>query len=120
MSTAGWRMLGYRAWLVLVLVALGCEPAALGPAGTPPASAPAPSLVRIDAEVHPAVHSSVTALPGETTKKPPAWVADAIFYQIFPERFANGDSTNDPTRESLEAADTVPKTWAITPWTGDW
>ncbi|MDI6765526.1 MAG: glycoside hydrolase family 13 protein [Bacteroidota bacterium] len=26
----------------------------------------------------------------------PNWVQDAIFYQIFPERFANGDSTNDP------------------------
>lgn len=27
---------------------------------------------------------------------PPEWVKDAIFYQIFPERFANGDPTNDP------------------------
>ena len=26
----------------------------------------------------------------------PAWVKDAIFYQIFPERFANGDPSNDP------------------------
>lgn len=26
----------------------------------------------------------------------PAWVKDAIFYQIFPERFYNGDTTNDP------------------------
>lgn len=26
----------------------------------------------------------------------PDWVSDAIFYQIFPERFANGDTTNDP------------------------
>lgn len=26
----------------------------------------------------------------------PYWVQDAIFYQIFPERFANGDPTNDP------------------------
>lgn len=26
----------------------------------------------------------------------PSWVADTIFYQIFPERFANGDPTNDP------------------------
>lgn len=26
----------------------------------------------------------------------PDWVADAVFYQIFPERFANGDSINDP------------------------
>lgn len=26
----------------------------------------------------------------------PSWVADAIFYQIFPDRFDNGDPTNDP------------------------
>ena len=27
---------------------------------------------------------------------PPAWVQDAVFYQIFPDRFANGDTNNDP------------------------
>jgi glycosidase len=27
----------------------------------------------------------------------PDWVQDAIFYQIFPDRFYNGDLTNDPT-----------------------
>ncbi len=27
---------------------------------------------------------------------PPAWVRDAIFYQIFPDRFYNGDPSNDP------------------------
>lgn len=26
----------------------------------------------------------------------PPWVSDAIFYQIFPDRFANGDPANDP------------------------
>ena len=26
----------------------------------------------------------------------PDWVKDAVFYQIFPERFANGDTSNDP------------------------
>ena len=26
----------------------------------------------------------------------PYWLQDAIFYQIFPDRFANGDPTNDP------------------------
>ncbi len=26
----------------------------------------------------------------------PYWVQDAIFYQIFPDRFANGDTNNDP------------------------
>lgn len=27
---------------------------------------------------------------------PPKWVKDAVFYQIFPDRFANGDPLNDP------------------------
>src|SRR5699024_8353872 len=26
----------------------------------------------------------------------PAWVKDTVWYQIFPERFDNGDSSNDP------------------------
>lgn len=26
----------------------------------------------------------------------PSWVPDAVFYQIFPDRFRNGDTTNDP------------------------
>lgn len=26
----------------------------------------------------------------------PGWVQDAVFYQIFPDRFANGDHANDP------------------------
>ena len=29
-------------------------------------------------------------------KKAPAWVKDTVWYQIFPERFANGDKSNDP------------------------
>jgi cyclomaltodextrinase len=49
----------------------------------------------------------------------PDWVADAVFYQIFPERFHNGDSANDPTRESLEDP-AVPASWRVSPWTGDW
>lgn len=28
--------------------------------------------------------------------QPPEWVKHAVFYQIFPERFANGDPSNDP------------------------
>ena len=36
------------------------------------------------------------------------WAADAVFYQIFPERFCNGDPANDPTRESLEDPENVP------------
>ncbi len=59
-------------------------------------------------------------LAASTSETVPAWAADAIFYQIFPERFCNGDKSNDPTRESLESPESVPKTWAITPWTSDW
>ena len=55
-----------------------------------------------------------------TSPTVPAWAADAVFYQIFPERFCNGDRSNDPTRESLESPDMVPKSWAISPWTGEW
>jgi glycosidase len=28
----------------------------------------------------------------------PDWVKEAVFYQIFPERFANGDKSNDPPK----------------------
>ncbi len=36
--------------------------------------------------------------------KIPEWVKDAVFYQIFPERFHNGDRENDP--ESIECWET--------------
>lgn len=35
-------------------------------------------------------------LNGVDVFTPPAWVKDAVFYQIFPERFANGDPSLDP------------------------
>ena len=70
---------------------------------------------------------TATAQPIETKASPsalpqrvPAWAADAIFYQIFPERFRNGDASNDPTRESLEFPVVVPESWAVTPWTQQW
>lgn len=31
-----------------------------------------------------------------TGVRPPSWVRDAVFYQIFPDRFRNGDPGNDP------------------------
>ena len=50
------------------------------------------------------------------------WIKDAIWYQIFPDRFYNGDISNDPTKESLwgvwpwEHQDW----WGVSPWTSDW
>lgn len=54
------------------------------------------------------------------TSTMPDWAVGAVFYQVFPERFCNGDATNDPTRQSLESPDRVPANWAVSPWTGDW
>jgi glycosidase len=53
---------------------------------------------------------------------PPAWAADAIWYQIFVERFRNGDPGNDPTVEDVRdfTTDPMPPGWQITPWGWDW
>ncbi len=52
----------------------------------------------------------------------PHWVEDAIFYQIFPERFSNGDPSNDPTKESLKGSwpHDAESAWQVSPWTSDW
>ncbi len=42
--------------------------------------------------------SSVSARAGGGTTFTPRWVKDAVFYQIFPERFENGDRGNDPPK----------------------
>jgi glycosidase len=39
----------------------------------------------------------------------PDWVQDAIFYQIFPDRFANGDPKNDPP--NLQVWGSPPNRW---------
>ncbi|MEO6867949.1 MAG: glycoside hydrolase family 13 protein [Gaiellales bacterium] len=36
------------------------------------------------------------ARAGVSSLKIPEWVKDAVFYQVFPERFQNGDMGNDP------------------------
>jgi len=51
---------------------------------------------------------------------PPNWAREAVFYQIFPERFCNGDPNNDPTRESLEFPVNPGPAWRISSWTADW
>ncbi len=52
----------------------------------------------------------------------PGWAKTAVWYQIFPERFANGDKNNDPTPHDMEGAwpYSVPQGWKISPWTSDW
>lgn len=47
---------------------------------------------------------------GVEPRQPPAWAIGAVWYQIFPERFRNGNTLNDP-----RGPDVYP-----TPWSADW
>ncbi len=44
---------------------------------------------------------------------PPAWVQESVFYQVFPDRFANGDPINDPQPGDYEYRGQRPQTL---PW----
>ncbi|TAL63446.1 MAG: alpha-amylase [Bacteroidetes bacterium] len=52
----------------------------------------------------------------------PAWSREAIWYQIFVERFRNGDEENDPIPADMYGSypEKIPVTWKITPWGHDW
>jgi cyclomaltodextrinase / maltogenic alpha-amylase / neopullulanase len=58
----------------------------------------------------------------KTNEFVPDWAKDAVWYQIFPERFRNADPSNDPTKADIAGA--FPLTpdlpWQIHPWTSDW
>src|SRR5687768_1301350 len=52
----------------------------------------------------------------------PRWASDAIWYQIFVERFRNGDPSNDPTAHDIVGVtdEVPPPRWQPTPWSQDW
>jgi len=52
----------------------------------------------------------------------PEWAKDAVWYQIFPERFRNGDPANDPRPEDMTGSwpHVIPEGWRISDWTSDW
>ena len=66
-----------------------------------------------------AQHSYTQSAPQEFV---PQWAKKAIWYQVFPERFRNGDPSNDPTINDIYGADPQesPKAWQVHPWGSDW
>ena len=53
--------------------------------------------------------------------KVPEWAKGIVWYQIFPERFANGDTTNDPEAFKVFInAKKIPRDWHVTKWTSNW
>ncbi len=67
---------------------------------------------------------TVFAQEGKTpADQPPAWSKTAIWYQIFVERFNNGDKKNDPKPEDINIPPMkqfAPQGWTVTPWTHNW
>ncbi|MHB2015890.1 MAG: glycoside hydrolase family 13 protein [Candidatus Xenobia bacterium] len=63
-------------------------------------------------------------MPGlaDSSSPVPEWAKRAVWYQIFPERFYNGDPTNDPKLEDQRGAwpHDVRPPWQVHPWTSDW
>ncbi|MFA5972042.1 MAG: alpha-amylase family glycosyl hydrolase [Lentimicrobiaceae bacterium] len=55
--------------------------------------------------------------------EPPSWAKNVIWYQVFVERFNNGDKSNDPRPENMDVPFMkikTPEGWSVTPWTWDW
>lgn len=52
----------------------------------------------------------------------PEWAKKVVWYQIFPERFHNGDKSNDPKLIDQKGAypHDLDSEWQIHPWTSDW
>ena len=62
---------------------------------------------------------SITIFPQK--EKLPLWAKGVVWYQIFPERFANGDTTNDPEAEKVFInSKKIPEGWKISDWTSNW
>jgi glycosidase len=71
-----------------------------------------------------AMSSPLTSLNGDRSQPEfvPQWAKTVVWYQIFPERFRNGDPGNDPKVTDIAGADPAeaPRVWHIHPWARDW
>ena len=56
----------------------------------------------------------------DSADRKPDWARHAIWYQIFPDRFRNGDSKNDPTAEYSRVPEKIRSRWSVIPWTKEW
>ena len=100
MPSRPWTVL-LAVWLWLPLAGLPCQAQTANPGG------------------HGADESMATS---DDLTRVPEWSREAIWYQIFVERFRNGDASNDPVFENTEGAypNRPFEGWTPTPWTHDW
>ncbi|MBS4014325.1 MAG: glycoside hydrolase family 13 protein [Bacteroidetes bacterium] len=66
----------------------------------------------------------ISPVQSQTGKNIPEWTENAIWYQIFPERFRNADDANNPTPDRIGKSGSwnigAPEGWKPTSWTSDW
>ena len=69
------------------------------------------------------IHISMAQTLQSPLAQSPSWAKHAIWYQIFVERFCNGDKNNEPRPENMDTPpinSITPKDWQLTPWTSNW
>jgi len=79
-------------------------------------------LVLCGCKNHNSDEFSVRNVDDATLNAVPAWAKEAIWYQIFVERFRDGDANNQPTLQGIEGSwpHDKPASWQRTRWTQDW
>lgn len=66
--------------------------------------------------------SSLTVSMAQQHDFVPEWSKKVIWYQIFPDRFRNGDAGNNPAVEDIRGAypHDAESPWQVHPWGSDW
>jgi len=80
-------------------------------------------VLAISLLVSPLTRAAVPPPPvGADSAGIPSWAQRAVWYEIVPERFRNGDPSNDPTAADIAGAWPHESTgpWHVSSWTGDW
>ncbi len=115
MATRNWT---HGIWRCLAAISLlAVSPLLASPeADAPPEPSPEPI-----ADASPAEAVSPTPTPRQPVPAAaPAWAATAIYYEVIPSRFRNGDLANDPTIDMVGETRLLPTTWQLSRWTADW
>jgi cyclomaltodextrinase / maltogenic alpha-amylase / neopullulanase len=65
---------------------------------------------------------AANVVQAQSVNEPPPWSKSVVWYEIFVERFYNGDKSNDPTPADINVPSQAetPAGWTTTPWTTDW
>lgn len=65
--------------------------------------------------------SVLCCISAKAQNKVPEWAKGIVWYQIFPERFDNGDKQNDPdVKKVFINAERKPENWEIKKWSSNW